>query len=77
MDLITMKEILDEKESEKNKLIGKSEIYLENLKKLGFKDINSATKGLDKLITDLENKKAKQAKSISSFKKKYEDLINA
>lgn len=71
-----MKEILDEKESRKNKLIGKSEIFIEDIKKLGFKDVSLARKAFKIKIKDLEEKKKAHTKKVNTFQNKFGDLIN-
>ena len=75
MDLLVMKEILDEKESEKNKFIGKNEIFIENLKEIGYKSIKLATTALNKMITDHDKKKTIHIKKVAAFTKKYKELL--
>jgi len=75
MNLVDMKRILVEQNQQRGKLLGRKDLLMENLTKLGFKTISTA----QKKIKILKSEKAKMQKQYDSkftkFTEKYEHLL--
>jgi hypothetical protein len=76
-DLTRVKNQLEKKNQEKNKLIGQKEMLLESLKDIGFNTPTEAEKEITKLSTKIEKMKEKYQEGIEIFIKKYKDLLEA
>lgn len=76
MNLIEIKETLDEKKAERERLIGKQSSYLDQLKELGFKTIGTAEKALQKIETDLDKMEREHQQQVSTFEDNYGELLS-
>ena len=74
-DFLEIKETLNQKQSDRDRLLGTKEALMEQLNKLGYKTVASAQKGLDKLEDQIEAEKEKLTKDIAAFKEKYGELL--
>lgn len=74
-NLLELKKDLEYKKSQRDKLLGKQDMLLSDLKKLGYKNISDAKKALNKMTTSIEKKEIKLDTEISDFEKEYEGLL--
>jgi hypothetical protein len=75
-DIKRIKDLLEKKNQERNKLQGQKEMLLESLKELGFNTTKEAEKEITKLSTKIEKMKSKYQEGIEIFIKKYKDLLD-
>jgi hypothetical protein len=75
-DIKRIKDLLEKKNQERNKLQGQKEMLLESLKELGFNTTKEAEKEITKLSTKIEKMKAKYQEGVEIFIKKYKDLLD-
>ncbi len=76
MNLIQMTKIVNDKEKNRNKLIGQKEMLMEGLKKLGFKNLGEAKKARTKLQNELAKMDEHYAKGKATFIDKFEHLLH-
>jgi len=74
-DFLEIKETLNQKQSDRDRLLGTKEALMEQLNKLGYKTITAAQKGLTKLENQIESEEEKLASDIEIFKEKYGELL--
>lgn len=77
MDLIEIKEILDEKKAERDRLSGQQDSYMEQLKELGFSTIKSAETALKKMQQTIDTMQEEYEIELEEFESKYKELIYA
>jgi len=76
MDLISLKNKLDEAEKRQNNLIGQQEVILKNLQELGFSSVEKAEAGLAQLETVIAKMETDLEKGINIFQERYADLLS-
>ena len=74
-EFLEIKNTLNQKQSERDQLLGKKDSLLEQLVKLGYSTVKAAEKALSKLETKIENQEYELEKGIKTFKEKYGDLL--
>lgn len=74
-DIQSIKRKLEQKNQERNKLLGQKEMILNSLKELGFDTPKQAEIELKKLTKKIDKLKEKQQEGIELFVKKYGDLL--
>lgn len=74
-DLMEIKERLNEQQSERDKLLGKKEGLIEQLKKLGYANIKDAQKGLSVMEDEIKEEETRLAEDVLLFKEKYGELL--
>lgn len=74
-DLLKLKKDLEYKKSQRDKLLGKQDMLMEDLKKLGYKNISDAKKDLSKMVDTINKKEKKLNDEIADFEKEYEGLL--
>jgi len=75
-DIKRIKDLLEKKNQERNKLQGQKEMLLESLKELGFNTTKEAEKEITKLSAKIEKMKSKYQEGVEIFIKKYKDLLD-
>lgn len=70
-----MKKSLSEQNQQRSKLIGRKDLLMESLDKLGFKTKGTARKKLKSLKTDNEKMKKQYDSKLNKFTEKYEHLL--
>jgi len=75
MNLIKIKEALDEKKSERERLLGEKSIYVAQLKKLGYKTIKSAEGAMSKMEKELDKLQEDYNDQLQDFEDKYKELL--
>jgi hypothetical protein len=75
MDLIQMQKKVQEKDNQRNKLLGQQEMLMNGLKDLGFSSIISAKKKSVELTVMVNKMKAHYQKGEEKFKEEYEHLL--
>ena len=74
-ELKRIKDHLEKKNQEKNRLLGQKEMLMNSLKELGFNSIKDAEVELEKLTKKIESEKTKYQEGKELFISKYKDLI--
>lgn len=75
MDLIEIKEILDDKKAERERLLGKKSSYVDQLKELGYSTIKKAEQAMVKMEKELAKMEKDYAAELKDFEKNYEELL--
>lgn len=75
-DIQSIKNKLEKKDQERNKVLGQKEMILQSLQDLGFETPQQAKIKVKKITDKLEKLKEKRQEGIELFVKKYKDLLN-
>ncbi len=75
MNLIEIQRKVEQKDKERNKLLGQKSMLVDNLKKLGFKNLGEAKKRLTAMTRELEKMDKDYQAEMNKFKTKYEHLL--
>lgn len=75
MDLVNAKAILEEKNTRRNRLLGQKEMLLDNLKKIGYKDIKQAEEALKEQKDKISGMRKHYQDGVNKFKQKYGELL--
>jgi len=73
--LLAIKDSLNEKVREQDRLLGRKETLLEQLNKLGCSSFEEAEKTIDTLEKDIEKMEKEFKVSLGDFKEKYGNLL--
>lgn len=75
-DMQSIKNQLEKKNQERNKVLGQKEMILQSLKDLGFETPQQAKDKVKKVKDKLEKLKEKRQEGMELFVKKYKDLLD-
>jgi len=75
MNLIQMTKLVQEKDNARNKLLGQKSMLVDNLKKLGFKNLGEAKKERTKLKNTLLKMNKLYTKGVEKFKTDFGHLL--
>jgi len=75
VDLTDIKESLQKKQSERDRLIGKKESLFEQLKDLGFNSLKDSESAMDKLEIEINEEEKILKKDTAIFQKKFGELL--
>jgi len=75
MDLIQLKNKVQEKDNARNKLLGQKSMLVDNLKNLGFDTLADAKTEIVKLEKELAKMNKHYNSGVEEFKKKYAHLL--
>lgn len=75
MDLIDIKEILDEKKAEKERLTGQYDSYMDQLKELGYSTVKTASKALLKIEQTINDMQEACENELELFESEYKVYI--
>lgn len=74
-ELLTIKESLNEKVREQDRLLGRKETLLEQLNKLGCSSFEEAEETIEDLEKDIDKLEEHFQVSLADFKKTYGNLL--
>ena len=74
-NLIEIKNLLDKKKTERDRLAGQKTMLEESLKKLGYNSVEDATTALNKLSKDIEDRDTLLQQDLEEFEKIYGELL--
>ena len=75
MNLVDIKEKLTEKNANRSRLIGKKEILIEQLSKVGYKTVKDGLTAIAENKKKVKELKETYDKKLESFEKKYLHLL--
>jgi len=75
MNLIQIKQKIQDAEQEYNQLLGQKSMLVESLKKLGFNSLEAAKKEKKKMKLKLQKMEKYYDAGVDKFKKQYEHLL--
>ena len=75
MNLIEIQKKVKQKDKERNKLLGQKSMLIDNLQKLGFKNLGEAKKKLTTLTNEINRMEKNYQADVNKFKTKYEHLL--
>jgi len=74
-ELLAIKESLNNKVREQDRLLGKKENLLDSLKKLGCSSFVEAEEKIEALEKEISTKEKAFKLALNTFKEKYEELL--
>jgi len=75
MNLIEIQKKVEQKDRERNKLLGQKSMLIDNLKKLGFKNLGEAKKKLTALTNEIKKMEKGYQADVATFQEKFEALL--
>jgi len=75
LNLIEIQKKVKQKDKERNKLLGQKSMLIDNLQKLGFKNLGEAKKKLTTLTNEINRMEKNYQADVNKFKTKYEHLL--
>lgn len=75
-DLLVMKENLEKKKTERDRLLGRRDSLLESLREEGYETLEEAEEGLEKIADEINEMDDSLSKDLKAFKEKYKDLVD-
>jgi len=77
VDLMDIKESLQKKQSERDRLLGKKESLFEQLKDLGFDSLKDSESAMDKLEIEINEEEELLKKDTDAFQKRFSGILDA
>lgn len=74
-EFLRIKKVLADKKSERDKLIGKKDGLMEQLKEYGYSSIDAAEKAIEKIEKEINKMDKQLIQNINKFKDTYGDLL--